>query len=559
MAEKYHLEEIAKELESINKPLPVSIGFLGEFNSGKSTLINALLGERLLPAMEVPTSKSIVEIEILESQHDREYFTKTEVGELDSISQNEFREIALGKKEGTAVCRVRSNEIVKDGFKIVDTPGLGSLDDMDKDITFGYLQFLDGAVLCWNIEKGNPTESFYEFLRKDELGNITDNFLFVLTHAAKKSPAAMEEIRRSVIEGLQNYSRLKISNLETKVNCIDSEEALNSGDSRLLKGFVDSFRTNIVDRKQELMKTRIDTILRNIQSRILFILEDKLRNYELSGEEFDEKKEDLNKKKRDLEKMIDKQEDNFNHLRIKLQGSITNMIKQYASSLAAATEENRQQTIQVIVSAIYNEANSSIKNYFENLSVSLGDLGPVFDRVNSNLKSIDQLTEICKTICTAVLTTVILPGSSAVATVGEAGAGAAAQKISTEVAKQTVKTTAKETAKKSFLERTFLVFAKVFKETNPVEHIGNYLSLKYKQNKLDSLLAGASSQISESLVTNLREIFRSEIINPIRNDLYELEKSIDNVRKDKEQSIKEQLALREQLQTDIANLSSINR
>lgn len=40
----------------------VTIGFTGHFSAGKSSMINALLGETILPSSPIPTSANIVEI-----------------------------------------------------------------------------------------------------------------------------------------------------------------------------------------------------------------------------------------------------------------------------------------------------------------------------------------------------------------------------------------------------------------------------------------------------------------------------------------------------------------
>jgi len=85
-SKKYELDSISNKLSNLNNSLDLKIGFLGEFSSGKSTLINALLNQKVLPSMDKPTSKSVIEIVAKDNITDLEFY---------ELSQNEQKPIKL--------------------------------------------------------------------------------------------------------------------------------------------------------------------------------------------------------------------------------------------------------------------------------------------------------------------------------------------------------------------------------------------------------------------------------------------------------------------------------
>ena len=63
IARKHNYQDISEQMEVLLSTSPsLHLGVLGEFSSGKSSLINAMLGSSVLPAMERPTTANVVEI-----------------------------------------------------------------------------------------------------------------------------------------------------------------------------------------------------------------------------------------------------------------------------------------------------------------------------------------------------------------------------------------------------------------------------------------------------------------------------------------------------------------
>ena len=74
-------ERFQKSLED-----KIEIGFLGEFSSGKSSLINSLLDRNLLSINSLPTTKTVVEINF----SNKDEFFKKDGDTISEISEDEF-------------------------------------------------------------------------------------------------------------------------------------------------------------------------------------------------------------------------------------------------------------------------------------------------------------------------------------------------------------------------------------------------------------------------------------------------------------------------------------
>ena len=100
---KYGFSNLIERLDKLDEEIALRIGFLGEFSSGKSSLINAILGKKILPTMDQPTSKRVVEIE--GSNVDNvQYYKRTDDGDLEGISAIDFSEMSMSHGNNVVYC-----------------------------------------------------------------------------------------------------------------------------------------------------------------------------------------------------------------------------------------------------------------------------------------------------------------------------------------------------------------------------------------------------------------------------------------------------------------------
>jgi predicted GTPase len=140
------------------------LAVVGEFSSGKSFLLNALLGKFNLLAVDInPSTATITEIEAGETDEATAIF---EDGRAERIPLDRLNRFVAASDERDTPVRVNvktSSPFLERGFVVADTPGLASLNPAHRRAT---LQFLPSAdAVLYLIDTQQPfTEGDASFL-----------------------------------------------------------------------------------------------------------------------------------------------------------------------------------------------------------------------------------------------------------------------------------------------------------------------------------------------------------------------------------------------------------
>jgi GTP-binding protein EngB required for normal cell division len=186
-----------------------SVVVLGEFNHGKSTFINALLGAPILPTGITPTTAILAHI-----AHGPRA-TATLVGEdgarrsIDAAALGDWLTVdgleakAAGAKSGGAkgvetpagihhVELTHPAALLENRLTIVDTPGVNDINDQRAEITYGYLPRADAAVFLLDATQ-ILTASERQFLEERILRSTRDRLLFVVAKVDLLDEAELAE------------------------------------------------------------------------------------------------------------------------------------------------------------------------------------------------------------------------------------------------------------------------------------------------------------------------------------------------------------------------------
>ncbi len=166
---------------------------VGEFNHGKTTFVNALLGEHALPVGVTPTTATIHHIRWAERP---EAFVVTTSGERRPLPFDEAKRFAVGG--GASTEQIDHLEIgypaplLRERILLVDTPGVNDLSLQRADITYSYIPRADAVLFL--LDAGQILkESERVFLNDKLLKASRDKIVFVITKWDLLSPEEQRE------------------------------------------------------------------------------------------------------------------------------------------------------------------------------------------------------------------------------------------------------------------------------------------------------------------------------------------------------------------------------
>ena len=260
IAEYLGFDNIVSELEAIDmrskqENASLILPLVGEFSSGKTTLINALTDSKKLETATKPTTATIYEVHFgCDSCHAK---VVDEKGELHSV-----QDIADLKNSTLADAKVvtvfdTSNRVPSTTI-LVDTPGLSSPDPKHKQTLVNFLPKADGIMLVTDINQ-QITRSLTDFIETMKLSKRP--IYLILSKSDTKSESEIEAAKKYISDNCQiplkqiavvSASTGSLDELYSLLDSIqkDKKDILKKVDSQRIKNIIDVM-TNHID---ELMK-----------------------------------------------------------------------------------------------------------------------------------------------------------------------------------------------------------------------------------------------------------------------------------------------------------------
>lgn len=153
--EEQKIEENLRHLKKKVEENAFYLVVLGQFKRGKSTFINSLLGEKLLPTSVVPLTSIITLLKYGTKEKISVVFTD---GTMKEISRDELVDYVTEKgnprneKNVSQVIVEYPSDYLKEGVHIIDTPGVGSIFENNTEMTYSFLPKVDAALFLLAVD-----------------------------------------------------------------------------------------------------------------------------------------------------------------------------------------------------------------------------------------------------------------------------------------------------------------------------------------------------------------------------------------------------------------------
>ena len=277
------LNALAQRQEQENCPLILPL--VGEFSSGKTTLINALTDSKKLETATKPTTATIYQIHFgSESCHATVYYEDGKHIEVEDIA--ELKNDAIN--DATIVDVYDTSNKVPSTTILVDTPGLSSPDPRHKQTLVDFLPQADAILLVSDINQ-QITRSITDFIKTMSLAKR--QIFLVLTKSDTKSASDLIAAK----EYISKNTEIPLA----QVACVS---AIKNDMSELYDLF-DSIQKSKGDILQKVNEQRLSNIAKEMLGRI-----DRLMSASSSDKETDEaiheQQHSLDKLNRNIDRLV---------------------------------------------------------------------------------------------------------------------------------------------------------------------------------------------------------------------------------------------------------------
>lgn len=437
IAEYLGLKSIVSEIEAIDlrakqENASLILPLVGEFSSGKTTLINALTDSKKLETATKPTTATIFEVHFgSESCHAKIVDEKGEIHDIVDLAELKNDTLA----DARVVTVFDTSKTIPSTTILVDTPGLSSPDPKHKQTLVNFLPKADGILLVTDINQ-QITRSLTDFIETMKLSKRP--IFLILTKSDTKSESEIEAAKKYISENckipLKQIAVVSATNntLEEFYALIDSiqkdkKEILKQVDNQRIKNIINTLTNHIGELMQASMSDKdLDEAIRRSQYELDKISRNIDRLLNSMSDDIEEQERTISRKFEDtvytkLNGLITGQSKNFDGEAISIINSTsTLLLNDYKNNIQTILREhaNKQKDSEneVNLNSLKNLDTSSIQMEGISYNLDLNSMGHEYDGM-------------IKTVVIAVAAVGAVGAVGAVAASGGTAAAAAGAKI----------------------------------------------------------------------------------------------------------------------------------
>ena len=327
-------EELGKlqklDEEFVNYKFKIAV--VGEFNTGKSSLINSLIGTNILPEGIIPTTNQIV---IIENSINEEYIVKgndrldltTETVKTANKSDENFKIYTKFKQ--------------MEDFVFIDTAGTNDPSRLSSEVVFDLIGNVDIVLFltsAFQPLKATEIKFLLKLVRKKDI----EKFFFIINKEDLKTDVEKIEIRDYILDTLSKEFQENKEELKKQIFLYSAKNAQKDiENSKKLVENINEFTKNKCDELlKDLRNRKIKEILGNSFNKIDYLIET------LDGRS-KEYENDLNKINNEIESFKEKIAEKINNFN----GDFASNKRKYI--------KNVEQSFESVKTIIENEINNT--------------------------------------------------------------------------------------------------------------------------------------------------------------------------------------------------------
>ena len=400
IAEYLGLKNIVSEIEAIDlrskqENASLILPLVGEFSSGKTTLINALTDSKKLETATKPTTATIFEVHFgSESCHAKIVDEKGEIHDIVDLA--ELKNDTL--TDARVVTVFDTSKTIPSTTILVDTPGLSSPDPKHKQTLVNFLPKADGILLVTDINQ-QITRSLTDFIETMKLSKRP--IFLILTKSDTKSESEIEAAKKYISENckipLKQIAVVSATNntLEEFYALIDSiqkdkKEILKQVDNQRIKNIINTLTNHIGELMQASMSDKdLDEAIRRSQYELDKISRNIDRLLNSMSDDIEEQERTISRKFEDtvytkLNGLITGQSKNFDGEAISIINSTsTLLLNDYKNNIQTILREHanklKDSENEVNLNSLKNLDTSSIQMEGISYNLDLNSMGHEYD------------------------------------------------------------------------------------------------------------------------------------------------------------------------------------
>ena len=248
------------------------VACIGQFKRGKSSLLNAVLGDRILPAGVLPLTTVPTVVRYGTSRHARVSFGGGKWTDIspEDLPQYVSEELNPQNEKGVIGVEVFSpSSLLAEGMCFVDTPGLGSVFAANTAATHAFVPQIDAAIV---VIGADPPISGEELDLVGNVGRQTANFVVVLNKADRTSNKERQIAKAFATRMLEKQLQRPIE----RIYEVSAEERLRNADpSRDWPELIAALDSLVRQSRRDLVQAAAERGVKRLAAELLTIISEE--------------------------------------------------------------------------------------------------------------------------------------------------------------------------------------------------------------------------------------------------------------------------------------------